>query len=85
MRKRGGMLHVGRRADRVPLEGLGVAALPLATAGEMLGVLVLHSLPFDALDVHRRAGLDEVAGWLALLLAEAPRGIPRSGGVGLVA
>lgn len=83
--KRGGTLHVGRRADRVPLEGMGVAALPLKSEGEMIGVLVLHSLPFEALDVHRRAGLAEVGDWLALLLEEAPRGIPRSGGVGLVA
>ena len=84
-RKRSGILHVGRRADRVPLESLGVAAVPLTAHGEMIGALVLHSLPFERLDAHGLATLTEIGGWLALLLAEAPRGLQRGSNVGLVA
>jgi hypothetical protein len=85
IRKRAGLLHVGRRADRVPLQGVGVAAVPLRAAGsgEMIGVLVLHDLPFAALDTFGLAALAEIGDWLAPLLGEAPR-VAR-GGVELVA
>ena len=87
LRRRGAALHVGRRADRVPLEGVGVAAIPLVRTpdGETTGVLVLHTLAFDALDVHGLATLTETGAWLSIVLDEAPRGIQRAGGVGLVA
>lgn len=85
IRKRAGVLHVGRRADRVPLQGVGVAAVPLRLAGdqESVGVLVLHDLPFAALDTFGLAALAEIGAWLAPLLGEGPR-VAR-GGVGLVA
>lgn len=81
----GDLIHVGRRGDRAVLAGVGVAAVALARDGQALGALVIHSLPFESLDAFGRIELIEVAGWVAELLEEAPRGIRRDGGVGLVA
>ncbi|KQT31321.1 hypothetical protein ASG29_15285 [Sphingomonas sp. Leaf412] len=87
IRKRGRIMHVGRRADRVPLQGVGVAALPLRRDGsdEAIGMLVFHDLPFRALDTFGLAGLVQIGAWLSPLLADAPRVASRGGGVGLVA
>lgn len=87
LRKRAEIVHVGRRRDRVPLQGLGVAALPLWREGhaDMIGVLVFHDLPFRALDAYGLAALGEIGAWLAPLLGEALRIAPQAGGVGLVA
>lgn len=81
----GDLVHVGRRGDRALLDGVGVAAVALAPGGAAMGALVIHSLPFEALDAFGRTELIELAGWLADLLEEAPRGIRRDSGVGLVA
>ena len=77
--RRRGLLHVARRGDRTALEGIGVVAVPLteAASGILAGCLVLHSMPFAALDAGRVADLDEIAGWLTPLIADAGIGAPR--------
>lgn len=70
--RRRGIVHVARRSDRAALEGVGVAAIPLTDSadGALLGCLVLHALPFAALNASRVAELSEIAVWLTPLLAE---------------
>lgn len=75
MARRGDAVHVGRAADRPALAGIGVAALPLV-AGDgdrVVGMLVLHDLPFEALGAHLLAELTELCRWLAPLLVDEPR------------
>lgn len=78
--RRGRMLHVARRGDRRVLDGIGVAAIALADpmTGEMVGCLILHTLPFEALDARRTANLAEIAAWLPALLADPLRSAPRT-------
>ncbi|MCU6454545.1 hypothetical protein LPN01_10700 [Sphingomonas sp. A2-49] len=86
--RRRGLVHVARRADRPALEGIGVVAVPLADAatGALAGCLVLHSMPFAALDAGRVADLGEIAGWLTPLLADPGIAAPRAvGPAGMVA
>ncbi len=70
------VLHVARRRDRTPLDTIGVAAVPLyhVDGGEMIGCLVLHSLPFAAFHAQTLAELNRIADWLAPLAATAQRG-----------
>ncbi|KQN27879.1 hypothetical protein [Sphingomonas sp. Leaf38] len=77
-KQRGGILHVARRGDRRVLDGIGVAAIALAdrASGEIVGCLVLHTLPFEALDARRTADLAEIAAWLTPLLADTLRAAP---------
>ncbi len=74
-RRRQGPIHVGRRADRAPLQGAGVVAIPLphAESGRIAGCLVIHSLPFTALGAHALAEMAEIGGWLTPLVAERER------------
>ncbi len=67
-----GLLHVAKRSDRRVLDGIGVAAIPLPdrNMGEVVGCLVLHTLPFETLNASRTAELAEIASWLAPLLAD---------------
>ncbi len=69
------MLHVAKRSDRHVLDGVGVAAiaLPDQKTGEIVGCLVLHTLPFEALNASRTAELAEIAAWLTPLLADLPQ------------
>ena len=46
--------------------------------GEMVGCLILHTLPFEALDARRTANLAEIAAWLPALLADPLRSAPRT-------
>lgn len=75
MARRGEAIHVGRPADRPALAGVGVAALPLidGDGDRVVGVLVLHDLPFDALGAHLLAELTEICRWLVPLLVDEPR------------
>lgn len=70
------VLHVARRRDRTPLDGIGVAAVPLyhPGGGEMIGCLVLHALPFAAFHAQALAELNRIGAWLAPIAAEAQRG-----------
>lgn len=73
--RRGAAIHVGNAGDRGALDGIGAVALPL-TEGDparLLGVLVLHDLPFAAMGAHLLAELTEICRWLGPLLAEEPR------------
>ncbi|WP_156360136.1 hypothetical protein [Sphingomonas sp. Leaf10] len=73
--RRGAAIHVGRASDREALAGIGMVALPL-TEGDparLLGVLVLHDLPFAAMGAHLLAELTEICRWLGPLLVEEPR------------
>ncbi|MEH3046982.1 hypothetical protein [Sphingomonas adhaesiva] len=76
------VLHVARRRDRTPLDGIGVAAVPLyhAPGGEMVACLVLHALPFADFHAQAVAELNRIATWLAPLAMEAQRGEPRATG-----
>lgn len=78
--RRRGVVHVASRPDRAALEGVGVAAIPLTdpASGDLVGCLVLHALPFAALDTGRVADLNEIAEWLTPLLADTLRGAPRA-------
>lgn len=73
--RRRGIVHVARRSDRAALEGVGVAAVPLMDpcSGTLAGCLVLHALPFAALNASRVAELNEVASWLTPLLHDGAR------------
>lgn len=73
--RRRGIVHVARRSDRAALEGVGVAAVPLTDPldGALLGCLVLHALPFAALNASRVAELNEIALWLTPLLVDPSR------------
>lgn len=75
VRRRGGAIHVGRRGDRVVLDGIGVIALPLAErdGGAVVGCLVIHGLPFTALGAHALAEMAEIGGWLAPLIVARDR------------
>jgi len=68
------VLHVAKRSDRHVLDGIGVAAiaLPDRKTGEVVGCLVLHTLPFEALNASRTAELAEITTWLTPLLADMP-------------
>ena len=68
------IVHVARQRDRQVLDGIGVAAiaLPDRQTGEIMGCLVLHTLPFEALNASRTAELGEIAAWLTPLLADLP-------------
>ncbi|TCP98338.1 hypothetical protein C8J46_105494 [Sphingomonas sp. PP-F2F-A104-K0414] len=68
------VLHVAKRSDRHVLDGIGVAAiaLPDRKTGEVVGCLVLHTLPFEALNASRTAELAEITTWLTPLLAAMP-------------
>ncbi|MCP3733944.1 hypothetical protein M9979_03525 [Sphingomonas sp. RP10(2022)] len=80
--RRRGIVHVARRSDRASLDGVGVAAVPLIDgAGRLAGCLVLHALPFAALNAGRVAELTEIATWLTPLLADAPRTLHRPAGL----
>jgi hypothetical protein len=70
-----GPVHVGRSADREVLDGVGVVAIPLhdGDPARIIGCLVLHSLPFAAMNAHALAEMAEIGGWLGPLLREAPR------------
>lgn len=86
LRERDGIVHAARQADRDALDGIGVAAIALhAETGDLVGCLVLHSLPFAALGPHRLAELTEIGVWLAPLLVDPPRGDQRAMRPGLVA
>lgn len=78
--RRRGILHVARRSDRSALDSVGVAAVPLTDPadGTLLGCLVLHALPFAALNANRVAELGEIAAWLAPLLGEPARTVQRA-------
>ena len=80
IQRRRGVLHVARRGDRRVLDGIGVAAIALAdrATSEIVGCLVLHTLPFEALDARRTADLAEIAAWLTPLLADPLRSAPRT-------
>ncbi len=67
-----GILHVAKRSDRSLLDGIGIAAiaLPDRETGEVVGCLVLHTLPFETLNASRTAELTEIAAWLTPLLAD---------------
>ncbi len=80
LERRGGLLHVARRGDRLVLDGIGVAAIALVDrmSGEIVGCLVLHTLPFEALNASRTAELGEIAAWLTPLLADTLRSAPRT-------
>ncbi|KQM65517.1 hypothetical protein ASE75_04440 [Sphingomonas sp. Leaf17] len=81
IRDRTGILHVARPSDRDRLDGVGVAAIPLRQAdGQVVGCLVLHTLPFTALTPHGIAEMTEVATWLTPLLADVARGSIRQTG-----
>ena len=69
------MLHVAKRSDRHALDGVGVAAiaLPDRKTGEIVGCLILHTLPFEALNANRTAELAEIVAWLTPLLADLPQ------------
>ncbi len=69
------ILHVADTEDRAMLEDVGVAAVALLdrAGGDLVGCLVLHSLPFDALNASRTAELCEIASWLTPLLADSAR------------
>lgn len=71
-----GILHVARRADRAVLEGVGVAVVPLidGETDALIGCLVIHALPFGALNPAHAAQLHEIAGWLTPLLADVSPG-----------
>ena len=86
LRRRDGIVHVARQADRAALEGVGVAAIALpGETGDLVGCLVLHGLPFAALGPHRLAELTEIGGWLAPLLVDLPLAGQRAARPGLVA
>ena len=70
--RRRGIVHVARRSDRAALEGVGVAAIPLCdpVSNDMVGCLVLHALPFAALNASRVAELGEIGTCLTPLLAD---------------
>lgn len=78
--RRRGILHVARRSNRAALEGIGVAAVPLCdpATDDLVGCLILHALPFAALNASRVAELAEVGTWLTPLLADASRAAQRS-------
>lgn len=85
VRQRRGVVHVVRRSDRAALHGIGVAAIPLIDPaasnpqiGDIVGCLVLHNLPFTALNAHRMAEMAEVGTWLAPLLAYAGTAVNRA-------
>ncbi|WP_156356338.1 hypothetical protein [Sphingomonas sp. Leaf22] len=75
MARRGDAIHVGRPSDRAALVGIGVAALPLidGDGDRVVGMLVLHDLPFEALGAHLLAELTEICRWLVPLLVDEPR------------
>lgn len=66
------ILHVAKRSDRHVLDGIGVAAIALSDrkTGEVVGCLVLHTLPFETLNASRTAELAEIASWLTPLLVD---------------
>ncbi|KQN18710.1 hypothetical protein ASE83_10685 [Sphingomonas sp. Leaf32] len=70
-RRRSEPIHVGRRGDRVVLDGIGVIAIPLAErdGGSVVGCLVIHGLPFASLNANALAEMAEIGGWLAPLIA----------------
>ena len=78
--RRRGSVPVARRRGRAALEGIGIAAIPLCDPAthELVGCLVLHALPFAALNANRVAELTEIGTWLTPLLADTPRGSQRS-------
>lgn len=65
-------VHVGHPADRAALAGHGVVAIPLPhpDTGRVIGCVVLHSVPFAALNAHALAEMAEVGRWLAPLAIE---------------
>ena len=71
-RRHHGILHVANRSDRHVLDGIGVAAiaLPDRKTGEVIGCLILHTLPFEALNASRTAELAEIAAWLTPMLVD---------------
>ncbi|WP_230635978.1 hypothetical protein [Sphingomonas sp. Leaf4] len=75
-RRRQGPIHVGRRADRPALAGIGIVAIPLAQveSGRIAGCLVIHVLPFAALNAHALAEMAEIGGWLTPLITVRERG-----------
>ena len=85
--RRRGIVHVARRSDRAALEGTGVAAIPLCdpVTHDLVGCLVLHALPFAALNASRVAELAEIGTWLTPLLDDMPRSQRSSRPAGLVA
>ncbi len=61
--------------DRALLADIGVAAVPLVSAaGTAIGCLIVHSLPFAALNTQSIAELTEIGGWLPRLLDDASTG-----------
>lgn len=73
--RRGAAIHVGRASDREALSGIGMVALPLMEGdpARLIGVLMLHDLPFAAMGAHLFAELTEICRWLGPLLVEEPR------------
>ena len=80
VRRHHAIVHVANRSDRHVLDGIGVAAiaLPDRKTGEVIGCLVLHTLPFEALNASRTAELAEIAAWLTPLLADMAHATQRS-------
>ncbi len=78
--RRRNILHVAQRNDRAALDGIGVVAIPLndRETGNLVGCLVLHALPFAALNASRAAELSEIGSWLTPLLADTLRGAQRA-------
>lgn len=78
--RRRAVIHVARRSDRAALDGVGVAAIPLCDpmTDSLVGCLVLHALPFAALNASRVAELNEIGAWLTPLLADGPPPAQRS-------
>lgn len=78
--RRRSVLHVARRSDRAALDGIGIAAVPLCDPAhnDLVGCLVLHALPFAALNASRVAELSEIGTWLTPLLGDVPRHGQRS-------
>ena len=57
--------------DRALLADVGVAAVPLVTGdGTAIGCLIVHSLPFAALNTQSIAELTEIGTWLPALAAD---------------
>lgn len=58
--------------DRPLLADIGVAAVPLISgAGNAIGCLIVHSLPFAALNTQSIAELTEIGAWLPRLVDDA--------------
>jgi hypothetical protein len=72
LRRPGRPLAVVRATDRALLGEIGVAAIALVPPDRAasVGCLILHTLPFTALNAHSIAEITEIGDWLPRLLAE---------------